>query len=81
MLPRFYVNEISGYAIRPDTMSKPNGKERLHIPVCCAVLDRAYCHRIIHEFRATGGAGNRNTSARLRAATLCAELNERYGNE
>lgn len=73
---RFYVSTVTGFEIRPSSGIVPRGRNG-HTPVCQAVLDRAYAHRIVREFCPAGGHGKSAAYCARKAATLCADLNAR----
>ncbi len=70
--PRFIVREITGYTIH---RGGTGGKAQPTTDVM--IVDRAYCHRVVSYFRASGNGqprvGARRHLAQERAARLNAE--------
>ncbi len=64
--PRFIIREISGFNIDPRTNSVGSAGNKEVTDVM--ILDRAYCHRVVHNYKA-----NRNGQPRLYARRALAE--------
>lgn len=72
--PRYVVQTVTGYLI--GTASGSAGRP----PSCAAVLDRAYCDRVVVEFLPSGGfLGISSAECIALAKVAAAELNERDG--
>lgn len=69
--PRYVVASVSGFLITAE--ARAGGKNNRRSPLCFQVLDRAYAHRLVREFRP--GAGKSATHLRGRADARAYSLN------
>ncbi len=69
--PRFVVREITGYTINETGSTGGNALPTTDV----MILDRAYCHRVVSYFRASGNGQPRLPARQHLAEERCARLN------